>query len=229
MSGVRRAAFFDVDETLITAKSMFEFLRHWLALNGDDGSEYRERAAELRGIAARGLPREVGNRLYYRAFAGAPVAAVLAAGRAWYGDYRRRPDAFVTAGVAALARHRAAGDEVVLVSGSFEACLRPLALDLGADRVLCSEPLVGEDGRYTGMTGTSMIGEAKSLAVARTIGELGLRAGDCYGYGDHSSDLDMLDAVGHPVVIGADPVLNERAQERGWPVLSAAGGGREQI
>jgi phosphoserine phosphatase len=108
------------------------------------------------------MSRELGNRAYYRHFAGASAAAVRAAGRAWYADYRERPDAFVAAALRALQAHRAAGDHIVLVSGSFDACLAPLAADLGAGLVLCSDPLLAADGAYTGETGTPMIGQAKA-------------------------------------------------------------------
>ncbi|MEU0118082.1 HAD family hydrolase [Streptomyces bobili] len=227
MSEGRRAAFFDVDETLITAKSMFLFLRHWLEGRGDDGTVYQRQADALRATVAQGLPREVGNRAYYRNFEGARAADVLSAGRAWYAGYRRRPDAFVAACVDALEGHRAAGHKVVLVSGSFEACLAPIAEDLGADLVLCSDPQTAPDGTYTGGVGTPMIGAAKTEAVARTIAGLGVAAADCFAYGDHSSDLGMLRAVGHPVVVGDDLALGDIAREKGWPVLPAAGGRRE--
>lgn len=221
-----RAAFFDVDETLITAKGMFDFLRYWLALQGDDGSIYEQRTSELLDIARRGLPREEGNRLYYSNFAGAPVAEVMAVGRDWYADYRSRPTPFVAASVAALVRHKAAGDRVVLVSGSFPPCLTPLAEDVEADLVLCTEALVAADGTFTGEVGTSMIGTAKADAVSDLVSQLGMSAENCFAYGDHSSDLDMLQSVGRPVVVGADPVLVEHAGKHGWPILSAAGGSK---
>jgi phosphoserine phosphatase len=71
-----------------------------------------------------------------------------------------------------------------------------------------------------------MIGRAKAEAVAKTAAGLGVSTQDCWGYGDHASDLGLLRAVGHPVVIGDDPVLAAHAREHGWPVLSQAGGGR---
>ncbi|MFF9481818.1 HAD family hydrolase [Streptomyces sp. NPDC014733] len=222
----RAAAFFDVDETLITAKSMFAFLRHWLARNGDDGTLYRRRADALRAMAAR-MPREEGNRLYYTHFAGVPAAELMAAGREWYAGYRKGPDAFVTATVRALARHRAAGDRIVLVSGGFAACLGPLGADFGVDLTLCSDPLVGEDGAFTGEIGTAMIGKAKAVAVERTIAGFGLAAADCWAYGDHSSDLAMLSSVGHPVAVGDDPVLGAHVRRHGGSILPATGGRRD--
>lgn len=41
----------------------------------------------------------------------------------------------------------------------------------------------------------------------------------CVAYGDHASDLPMLDAVGHAVVVGDDPVLIALAAARSWDVL----------
>ncbi|MEU0437285.1 HAD-IB family hydrolase [Streptomyces sp. NPDC006290] len=222
------AAFFDVDETLITAKSMFEFLRFWLARTGDDGTRYARYAATLRDMSALGLPREEVNRAYYQYYTGAYAADVRAAGRDWYAAYRARPDAFVTAGISALAGHRAAGDAVVLVSGSFRACLDPLAEDLAVNRVLCGELVVDERGFLTGEVVEPMIGRAKADAVVRTMQELGLAAERCCGYGDHASDLDMLRAVGRPSVVGDDPTLGELARRHGWPVMSSAHGGREE-
>lgn len=219
----RRLAFFDVDETLITAKSMFDFLRHWLARDGDDGvRRYEREHGRLRTAAASGLPRTEINRAYYRLFAGVARAELTAAGAQWYAAYRARPDAFVAASVAALTAHRSAGDRVVLVSGSFRACLEPLAADLGADLVLCSEPVVADDGTLTGEVRRPMIGRAKATAAAETILRHGARAEDCFAYGDHSSDLDLLCTVGHPTVVGRDPVLAEHAEANGWPVLPDA-------
>lgn len=222
----RGAAFFDVDETVIRVKSMFDFLRYWMACAGDDGSGYHAVVAEVQALAARDVSRAEINRRYYRQLAGAPMADLMQAGRKWYKNYRDQPTAFVTATCAALNRHRVAGDIIVLVSGSFRAVLKPLADELLADIVLCSEPLIDIDGRLTGEVAHPMIGERKAEAVTKTIKRLGLSADDCFCYGDHASDLDMLSCVGNPVVIGDDPVLTEHARRNGWLVLRASSGPR---
>ncbi|MEV7402791.1 HAD-IB family hydrolase [Streptomyces sp. NPDC091267] len=222
---VTRAAFFDVDETLINTKSMFDFLRFWMARHGDDGSGYEAVMAGVRADADSGVHRSEINRGYYRRFAGVPADELTRAGREWYEEYRRGPAAVTVATWAAASRHREAGDLVVLVSGSFRGCLGPLAEDLRADLVLCSEPVVGPDGRLTGEVVRPMIGSVKADAVRETIAELGLNAAESSCYGDHASDLDMLMSVGRPVVVGgADRVLMEHAQRLDWPVLSAAPG-----
>jgi HAD superfamily hydrolase (TIGR01490 family) len=224
MTATRRAAFFDVDETVITVKSMFDFLRHWLDRTGAGEGAYEQAAGALHAIAAAGGHRSEVNRAYYRGFAGASHADLLAAGREWYAAYRTRDDAFVTATLDAIEGHRSDGDLTVFVSGSFSACLDPLAADLGADLVLGTEPIVGPDGRLTGDVVRPMIGEVKAAAVRETIAARGLSPEDCFCYGDHASDLDMLQQVGRPRVVGGDPVLAEHAARHGWPRLDPAPG-----
>lgn len=229
MSATRRAAFFDVDETIIGAKSMFDFLRFWIVRNGGDEDSYQAAMSEFRAMWSANAHRSEVNRAYYRRFAGVARSDLVRAAGEWYVDYRRRPDAFVLATVAALSEHVAEGDTVVLVSGSFNGCLTPLADELRADIVLCTEPLAGPDGRLTGEVRRPMIGDAKTAAVDETLARLGVPADECFAYGDHSSDLGMLTRVGHPRVIGDNPVLAEHATRHNWPVLSAETGPADRM
>ncbi|MFL6123920.1 HAD family hydrolase, partial [Actinophytocola sp.] len=155
----RRVAFFDVDETLFAGKSIFEFLRHWLAVTDGDGTRYRSVRAAARRDAAAGIPREELNRRFYRHLAGASHAELLREGRRWYDGIRDSPTGFVRAGLDAVATHKAEGDLVVLVSGSMRPILGPLAADLRADLVLCTE-LVVAGGQLTGEVVRPMIGPA---------------------------------------------------------------------
>lgn len=213
-----RVAFFDVDETLLAGKSMVRFLRYWVACGGGGDAEFWGVMAELRAVAD-GAGRAAANRAYYRRFAGVPSAALAEAGRRWYAQHRRRPDAFVPSTAWAMVGHHAAGDVLVLVSGSCRPLLDPLAADVGADEVLCTGLLVGPDGRLTGEVDAPMIGPAKADAALALLKALGADPVDCFAYGDHATDLDLLAAVGGPRVVGGDPVLASWARRRGWPVL----------
>lgn len=217
-----RLAFFDVDETLIAAKSMFAFLKFHLAEAGDDGSEYEARVSALRACAALADRSEV-NRAYYRYFAGASWDELMAQGLRWYAEYLTQPMPFIPAGVAAVRGHQAAGDRIVLVSGSFLPCLSPIAEQFHAYQVCCTRPVVDNAGRLTGEVGIPMIGPAKGRVVRDTLAVAGVSREACFGYADHASDIDMLAAVGNPTVIGADEVLVAHAQANGWPVLPAQG------
>lgn len=204
-------AFFDVDETLLAGKSMLEFLRFHLARRGH-GESYERVVAGMRGAG-----RAEANRRYYTAYAGVSWTDLLAEGREWYAEWCRRPAAFLSGGLAALRRHQGRGDAVVLVSGSFLPCLGPLAEHLGADAVLCGEPEVDRAGVVTGRIAEPMIGRAKAQAAQRLAADRRVAPADCYAYGDHPSDLDLLTSVGNPAVVGADPVVRRFAEGAGWP------------
>ncbi|GGW84353.1 hypothetical protein GCM10010297_01150 [Streptomyces malachitofuscus] len=214
-----RIAFFDVDETLIAVKSMFSFLKFHLA----DPDRYREAAGALTRAARAGVPREETNRAYYRAYADMEVAAVAASGRRWFARERRRAGFFHPSVVAELDRLKGDGFRIALVSGSFRACLDPVAEHLGADHVLCSEPGTAA-GRYTGEVLSTVIGEGKATAARALMHRWDARPEDCAAYGDHASDLPLLTCTGRAGVVGDDPVLAEHAGRLGWTRFPAAAG-----
>ncbi|MEV6318572.1 HAD-IB family hydrolase [Streptomyces sp. NPDC051776] len=219
-----RAAFFDVDETLITRKSMLSFLRSYYGWLGHPDLAAEEAVSALRATAAGPGGRAASNRAYYRLFAGHRVAEVAAAGQRWFDDGLRAGGLFHEPVLRALRRHRAGGDLIVLVSGSFSACLDPVAAYVDADVALGTVPETA-GGRYTGEVREVRIGAGKAAAVTAVLRDRGLLAGDCHAYGDHASDLDLLSQVGHPVVVGEDPTLLERARVSAWrrlPGVNAA-------
>ncbi|MEV0522472.1 HAD family hydrolase [Streptomyces sp. NPDC050439] len=215
------AAFFDVDETLISVNSMSRFLRHHWRTAGRPRPALDEAVRGLRALAARGASRSELTRAYYRLYAGCDAQELAAQGRAWFAAEVRVGDLFLTATVAALRKHRRRGDTVVLVSGSFAPCLDPVVEWLGADELLCARPeSVG--GILTGKLDVAMVGEEKAAAVRALLRARGIPAARCHAYGDHASDLAMLRAVGHPVVVGADPLLIRHAEEHGWRRIPAS-------
>ncbi|MFD4376442.1 HAD family hydrolase [Streptomyces sp. NPDC058486] len=202
--------FSDVDETLISVKSMFDFLQYQLVRrHGQAGEEEYERImATVRRRSAEHVPREEINRFYYGHYAGESVAAIAALADDWFAERTTTTRGFwIEPTLQALRDHRAAGASVVLVSGSFPPLLEPVAREVGADTVLCTRPLIA-DGRYTGEVTTPVIGDGKRDAVRDLLASRpGVDPADCYAYGDHLSDLPMLELVGHPVAVGDDEEL----------------------
>lgn len=175
----------------------------------------------VRTRAAGGVPRADINRFYYSHYAGESVATISRLADDWFAERGAATRGFyIESTRRALADHRAAGAGVVLVSGSFPALLEPLAREVGAEAILCTRPLAA-DGRYTGEVATPVIGEGKRAAVS---GQLAARPEvdprDCYAYGDHVSDLPMLELVGHPVVVGDDDALRELLVRRAGSSLT---------
>ncbi|WPO71655.1 HAD-IB family hydrolase [Streptomyces sp. KN37] len=201
-----RLVFTDVDETLITCKSLFDFLDYYAA--GRYGAEGARRAArvreDLRAKTTAGLPREEANRAYYRAWRGEPVAAVEEWARRWFTERSAAEGFYVRRVAEELRAHRADGARIALVSGSFRPLLAPLAEAVGAEHVLCARP--ERCGRvYTGaLLGAPVIGAEKRRLVRELLARYAdIDPADCYGYGDDPSDLPMLDEVGHAVRVGA--------------------------
>lgn len=212
------AAFFDVDETLVGFKSMFRFLAFHLDRRGESPDTYARLTGELHRAAARGTPRTEINRRYYRLFAGESAEALAESGRAWFAtELEGAP--FLPGPTARFAGHLERGDFTVLVSGSFFACLDPVAEHLGAHWAFGTRPVIRR-GALTGEVVTPMIGAAKGATARAVAAVRGLDRSQCTAYGDHASDLDLLASVGHPVVVGDDPVLSAHALLAGWEQIT---------
>lgn len=215
-------AFFDVDGTLLKGKSMFEFNQAWYSGWSQMQSphpefEPQDVVAILSTLIESDVPREVVNRRYYDFFAGRPVDLVESCGRAWATRHARQPSSFHQEVLAELERLRAQGIEPVLVSGSFEELLRPIAEYLRVSHVLATR-LVHDGCKYTGkFVPPQTIGAGKAIAIRQFLTEQGVAAADCWAFGDDLSDAQMLEAVGHPVAVIGDPRLGELARTRGWP------------
>lgn len=119
--------------------------------------------------------------------------------------------------VSLIEEHKAAGRRVVIVSSSGEEVVGPIGELVGADEVVATRMVVA-DGRYTGEIEFYAYGAHKAEAIRALAAEHGWDLADCYAYSDSMTDLPMLDAVGHPVVVNPDKALRRVAAGRGWPV-----------
>lgn len=218
-SGRRSAAFFDVDDTLVMVKTIFSFLQFYLRESGRE-AEYPSIRAAVRATAEGPGGRRAALREYAATYAGVSVVEAANLGVRWFQDQLAGGSLFDAGVLDRLRRHRSAGREIVLVSGSFPMCLRPIADHVGCDALVGSAPEEAE-GYYTGGLEVAMVGRAKVTAVQRLVAERRIDPASSYGYGDHPSDLPLLEYVGHPVVVGEDPILLSCALERGWATLPA--------
>jgi HAD superfamily hydrolase (TIGR01490 family) len=222
----RSAAFFDIDGTLTDTTTMFDFLAHHLAAHGRS-DQYTTLQGQLRAMAQAGADRADRCRAYYQVYAGVQESSLMAEGERWFCERITTGGFLNPSALAAYRAHAVAGDLTVLVSGSFPACLQPLAEYLGADVLLCSRPEV-RGGRYTGAITNPMIGAAKAEAVARLATERALSLKRSHAYGDHLSDVAFMELVGSPVVVGHDPLMRRHAAVRGWRCLDPASPSEER-
>ncbi|WP_288960282.1 HAD-IB family hydrolase [uncultured Sulfitobacter sp.] len=214
-------AFFDVDETLIRTKSMFDFFRFWCQLCGNTQA-LTAFEAEFAELFSSGLPREDLNRAYYRHLAGLSPQELQSAGEKWWREVSARPGLIIEESLALMNRLQGEGVEAVFVSGSFDEILEPVAAQMGVHHILCAPMIIGPGGIYTGEIGPfPSIGQGKRIAIERFLEGKGAAAKDCWAIGDDLSDLPMLEAVGHRAVVGEASPLADLAKARGWPVLES--------
>ncbi|MFE7512824.1 HAD family hydrolase, partial [Streptomyces sp. NPDC057540] len=116
--------------------------------------------------------------------------------------------------------HHAAGRDVVIVSTSGAEVVEPIGEMLGADRVVATRMVVGEDGCFTGEVEYYAYGPTKAEAVRELAESEGYDLSRCYAYSDSATDIPMLEAVGHPYAVNPDRTLRREAAAREWPVLA---------
>lgn len=220
-------ALFDVDETLISMKSMFDFLYYVYQQRYPSKPlyakyRYQLRYHYLRLLSQLGYSREHINRQYYRSYAGMCEKQIETWGQRWFTQHlSSNSGLFHHAIVAELRHHQHNGAGIILVSGSFDACLQPIAKYFEVDACLCTQ-LEVIDGFYTGkLSGTPVIGKGKAWIVQRYLKHAGFdRLQDCHCYGDHISDLAMLELVGYPHVFANNPKLISYAKQHDWNIIA---------
>jgi HAD superfamily hydrolase (TIGR01490 family) len=122
--------------------------------------------------------------------------------------------------------NRAAGLEPVLVTGSPDFIVAPLAERLGIKNFAANRLAYGR-GRATGRLLTPvMAGEAKAKWCVGNAEANGLELAASWGYADSHYDLPFLAGIGHPVAVNPDRRLAATARSRQWPILRFAKSGK---
>ena len=154
--------------------------------------------------------------MFYRNYAGLPAGEI----KSQADDCERAvvlPRWFADA-AKCVAEHRDAGRRVVLVTGSLDFIVEPLARRVGASDVLAAR-LVESDGRFTGeLDGRPLSGTRKADLMREYATQKGVDLASSHAYGDSVADLPMLEVVGFPHVVNPDRRLTALAAARGWPV-----------
>lgn len=209
-------AYFDLDRTLIATNSA----KGWVKRQVRRGNVSRRQAARaalsmgLYHLGVADMDRLI--REAVRELRGAEEADLEARSLAyWHEEVIRtiRPGART-----ALARHRARGDQLVVLTASSPYLGEAARAALDMHGVLSNRFEV-VDGRFTGAAIEPLcFGAGKATLAAAHAAEHGVELADCAFYTDSFTDLPALEAFGEPVVVHPDPRLLRAARRRGWRV-----------
>lgn len=216
-------AFFDVDETLISGKALFMFADYCFKnLSSPDVDHRRESIAALHASEHSGdISGSATVREYYRRLLeGLPVAEVMRLGEQWFTESHVSPNFFVPSALAHARLHQTRGGRVVLVSDAFQAPLAPIVRFVGASHVLSTRVGV-QRGLFTGEVLEDCTGSEKANLVRRFLSSTSVDPSQCYAYGHHLADVEMLASVGYPIVVGNDQGLMREAAKRSWSTISS--------
>jgi HAD superfamily hydrolase (TIGR01490 family) len=214
-----RAAFFDVDNTMMVGASIFHFAKGLASrdfFSWRDLARFAARQARLRARGERTGDMHSTRESALAFVAGKKVSEIVALGEEIYDEEMADR---VWAGTLALARrHLDAGERVWLVTATPVELATIIARRLDLTGALGTEA-ESSDGVYTGrLVGDVLHGEAKAAAVRALAEREGLDLSQCAAYSDSINDLPMLSLVGHPVAVNPDSALRAEAKDRGWPI-----------
>jgi putative phosphoserine phosphatase / 1-acylglycerol-3-phosphate O-acyltransferase len=215
-AGPRRAAFFDLDRTLLAGGSAPVFAKAMERLGVSTphipGQDLLLKFYDLVGETKIGM--QVARQAASRS-AGLRRSDVASAAEGAVSDLVERVQPFV-AGL--FAEHRTAGDLLVLATTSPFDLVTPFARALGFDAVVATRYSELE-GVYTGdVDGQFVWGDGKLAAVEAWAEENDVSMSDSAAYSDSFFDSPLLGAVGRPMAINPDLRLLATAVLRQWPV-----------
>ncbi len=210
-------AFFDFDGTLVSGNVVDQYL--WFVFRSWQYWRVARilwRSGDLKRTDARS--REEFNHKFYREYAGFDRAWLEAQSPRMYERYLKRK---LFAGAPELVeRNRGEGYVPVLVTGSLDFAMRPVADALRFEHLLANRIEFSAGGRATGrMLPPVLAGAEKVRAMQELASQYNVSLRDCRAYSDDTSDIPMLEAVGQPFATNPKPALREEAARRGWPVL----------
>lgn len=216
----KRAAFFDVDNTLIRGSTIY-FLGRGMYQRGyfTKGDISRFVLANLRfRLTGKENPTEIA-RFQDAAtdfIGGHNVHDIEKIAQEIYDEY---VSPAMWQGTIDIAKKLCSeGVEVYLVTAAPEDMAKLIAQRLGLNGALGSKAEI-KDGFYTGkMNGPLLHGKEKATAIKELAAERGFNLEECYAFSDSNNDLPLLQSVGHPSAINPDALLSLRAMAEGWPI-----------
>ena len=217
---MNKAAFYDLDGTLLSCnlvnmhayyarndrsmlKSVYQFTKVVLSVPFYFGLDL--------------YSRSLFNKFSFRAYRGMHRDRLIGLSDDLF-EVTLKPSIFRQA-EALIATTRELGYRNVLVTGTLDFQVRPIALHFGIDEVICNR-LEFRNHVATGHVLPPLLAEnEKARSIREYAAQEGIDLAESCAFSDSSADLPMLSSVGHPVATNPTRRLRRVALEKNWPVL----------
>ncbi len=214
------AAFYDMDGTLVSTNLVHSYL--FMSMN--DVSIPKSIAKTAAGIAkipafmaVDQISRIAFNEMLFAGFAGSFEDRLLEFAE---DHFQKVLEPNIFPGAYDLVQNaRKKGLRQVIVSGSVDFMVAPLARHLGIDDIITNR-LEMRNGVATGRLIKPVVaGANKARFIQEYAKAHNLDLLESYGFSDSFSDYSMLAVVGRPAAVNPDRRLRRAATEHRWPIL----------
>jgi HAD superfamily hydrolase (TIGR01490 family) len=222
---MNKAAFYDLDGTLLSCnlvtmhayyarndrspvKSMYQFVKVLLSVPFLFGLDL--------------YSRSLFNVFAFRAYRGMHRDRLIGLADDLF-EVTLKPSIFPRAG-SLIDTTRDLGYRNVLVTGTLDFQIRPIALHFGIDEVICNR-LEFKNHVATGRVLPPLLAEnEKALSIREYAAQHGIDLAKSCAFSDSSADVPMLSAVAHPVATNPTRRLRRIALQKNWPILELRDG-----
>ena len=215
-------ALFDLDNTLLTSDSDFEWSQFLIEKKVLDRKEYESRNLEF-------YEQYKSGTLNINQFLDFQLQPLSLYPRTqlddWHNEFMAKK---ITSQIAPGAyklinEHMLGGDLCIIITATNRFVTEPIARILGINNLIATEP-GQENGEFTGqVSGTPCFREGKITRLEDWMDEHNLTwlsFLESWFYSDSLNDIPLLKKVTNPVAVDPDSTLEKYAKENNWPIIS---------
>jgi HAD superfamily hydrolase (TIGR01490 family) len=217
---MNKAAFYDLDGTLLSCDLVMEHAYYARNDRSLVRSAYQLSKAAMKVPWLAGLAlhsRRQFNISLFRSYRGMHRDRLVGLADDLF-EVTLKPSIFLQAR-ALIACTRDLGYRNVLVTGTLDFTVRPIALHFGIDDVICNR-LEFRNHIATGKALPPLLAEnEKARSMREYAAQEGIDLTQSCAFSDSAADVPMLTSVGYPVATNPTRRLRRIAMQKNWPVL----------
>ena len=215
-------ALFDLDNTLLTSDSDFEWSQFLIEKKILDRKEYESRNLEF-------YQQYKSGTLDINQFLDFQLQPLSLYPRTqlddWHNEFMAKKimSQIAPGAYKLINEHMLGGDLCIIITATNRFVTEPIARILGINNLIATEP-GQEAGEFTGqVSGTPCFREGKITRLEEWMDEHNLTwlsFLESWFYSDSLNDIPLLKKVTNPVAVDPDSTLEKYAKENNWPIIS---------